>query len=122
MNTPWRALPVSDAHIHFLSRRFYETLATQKGSSISTELSSLGIEAPGEDGPEELASRWVSELDLHGLQSAALIASVPGDEASVVAAVRAFPAYNLNTHWVSGRNVYDISKVRGTPYPTYSTL
>jgi uncharacterized protein len=91
MNTPWRTLPVSDAHIHFLSRRFYETLAAQKGSSISKELSSLGIEAPGEGGPEELAGRWVSELDRHGLESAALIASVPGDEVSVLAAVHAFP-------------------------------
>ncbi len=41
--------------------------------------------------PEDLASAWVNELDRHGVAHAALIASVPGDEASVSAAVRAHP-------------------------------
>ena len=41
--------------------------------------------------PEKLAEVWVHELDRHGVFASALIASVPGDEGSVAAAVRAFP-------------------------------
>jgi hypothetical protein len=46
----------------------------------------LSWEAPGTD--EALADRWTAELDRHGVSRAMLIASVPGDEASVAAAVR----------------------------------
>ena len=92
MKTPWGDLPVSDAHVHFLSPRFYQTLAAQKGASIAAELSTLGIEAPDDRGTELLADRWVSEFDRHGLESAAIIASVPGDEGSVLTAVRAHPS------------------------------
>lgn len=49
----------------------------------------LGWENPG--GDEELADRWVAELDRHGVARAAIIASVPGDEASVATAVRRHP-------------------------------
>ena len=42
--------------------------------------------------PEALADRWVRELDANGVARAALIASVPGDEASVAAAVARHPA------------------------------
>jgi predicted TIM-barrel fold metal-dependent hydrolase len=92
MNTPWRDLPVSDAHVHFLSPRFYDTLAAQKNASIAADLSSLGIEAPDPNGgPQALASRWVAELDKHGVQSATLIASIPGDESSVLAALQLHP-------------------------------
>ena len=45
---------------------------------------------PAED-PEQLADAWVQELDQHGVSKAALIASVPGDADSVIAAVRKFP-------------------------------
>jgi hypothetical protein len=41
--------------------------------------------------PNELADRWVVELDRYGLSRAALIASIPGDEASVTAAVTRHP-------------------------------
>ncbi len=41
--------------------------------------------------PESLAGEWVRELDRHGVFAAALIASVPGDEGSVIAAARRFP-------------------------------
>ena len=44
---------------------------------------------PGE--PEALADRWVRELDAHGVSRAGIIASVPGDEASVAAAVARHP-------------------------------
>lgn len=39
-----------------------------------------------------MADRWVNELDAKGVQRAALIASVPGDEESVAAAVARHPA------------------------------
>ena len=42
--------------------------------------------------PEALADRWATELDEQGVSRAAIIASVPGDEASVAAAVERHPA------------------------------
>ncbi len=41
--------------------------------------------------PEALADRWVRELDANDVTRAALIASVPGDEASVAAAIASHP-------------------------------
>ena len=82
MKTPWRDIAVSDAHVHFLSHAFFEALSRQKGASIDAQSPALGFEIPTED-PADLAARWVQELDKHGIQSAALIASIPGDEASV---------------------------------------
>jgi predicted TIM-barrel fold metal-dependent hydrolase len=41
--------------------------------------------------PAALAEIWVRELDRHGVSRAAVIASVPGDEASVEAAIARFP-------------------------------
>ena len=40
----------------------------------------------------DLADRWVRELDVHGVARAAIIASVPGDEGSVSAAVERHPS------------------------------
>jgi uncharacterized protein len=90
MKTPWGDIAVSDAHVHFFSSGFFATLARQKGAPIAEELTRLGLEAP-EDDPAKLAARWVQELDQNGVQSAALIASVPGDEDSVLAAIQSFP-------------------------------
>ena len=50
----------------------------------------LGWDLPGT--PEDLADRWVQELDRAGVGRAALMASVPGDEASVARAVARHPA------------------------------
>jgi hypothetical protein len=49
----------------------------------------LEWEDPGT--PEALADRWVQELDTHGVSRTALIASIPGDETSVAAAVARHP-------------------------------
>ena len=81
MITPWGQLRVADAHIHFFSHRFFELLGGQPP----------GWDIPAED-PVALADRWVSELDQHGLARAALIASLPGDAASVAAALTAHPS------------------------------
>jgi len=90
METPWGALAVSDAHIHFFSHRFFAALAEQKKAPVDSLAPVLGWQIPGED-PTNLADTWVQELDRHGVSKAALIASVPGDQESVIGAVRAFP-------------------------------
>jgi predicted TIM-barrel fold metal-dependent hydrolase len=91
MRTPWGELEVRDAHIHFFSHGFFSLLARQKeGLTVEAMGPILGWEMPAEE-PELLAARWVQELDRHGVAQAVLIASLPGDEASVIAAVKAFP-------------------------------
>ena len=99
MKTVWGELPVSDAHIHFFSHDFFASLAAQKqdpslgegGSATEAVTRILGWQAPPAD-PRELGELWVRELDRHGVSRSALIASVPGDEPSVAAAVKCFPA------------------------------
>ncbi len=90
MTTPWGEIEVADAHVHFFSHRFFSLLAAQKNSTIETILPELGWETPPAD-PWELAARWAAELDRHGVARASLIASLPGDEESVAAAVAAHP-------------------------------
>jgi hypothetical protein len=84
---------IHDVHCHFFSRRFFQTLGGQMKAPPEdpgrTLPQSLGWDAPGE--PEDLAARWITELDRHQVSRAALIASVPGDEESVAAAVRRYP-------------------------------
>lgn len=91
MQTPWGDFPVSDAHAHFFSRRFFEALAAQCGKPAEEVAGSLGWQLPPEN-PAELARTWATELDGQGVARAALIASVPGDESSVLAAVAACPS------------------------------
>jgi hypothetical protein len=89
--TPWGDLPVADAHVHFFSRRFFDSLANQKKLASVAELNQfLDWKFPEEDSLA-LAKSWISELDKHSISRAALIASVPDDEESVDAAVHAFP-------------------------------
>src|SRR5262245_7719255 len=86
---------LADAHCHFFSANFFRTLgadATQAaggGDAAEALPKWLGWEAPGAD--EALADRWKNELDRHDVSQAMLIASVPGDEASVAAAARRHP-------------------------------
>jgi predicted TIM-barrel fold metal-dependent hydrolase len=89
METPWGALPISDAHIHFFSHGFFAALADQKKAPLNSLEPLLGWQMPDED-PEKLAAAWVQELDRHGISKAVLIASVPGDQDSVIAAVQRF--------------------------------
>ena len=88
--TPWGALPVSDAHVHFFSHKFFSSLADQKKTNVASLAPTLGWKLP-EERPDALATAWVHELDRHGVNRAALIASVPGDHDSVIAAVSGFP-------------------------------
>ena len=70
---------INDAHCHFFSTPFFASL----GGDLA--IAKLGWDAPGTS--DALADRWVAELDTHQVSRAALIASVPGDAASVAAAV-----------------------------------
>jgi len=86
-------MTVSDAHCHFYSARFFDSLARQlpagtggDGRHVTRE---LGWEFPGT--PEELADRWLSELDREAVARAVLIASAHGDEGSVARAILRHP-------------------------------
>jgi uncharacterized protein len=83
---------LNDSHCHFFSPAFFTALARQRGPTTSAQdlYQELQWDDPGT--PEALADRWVHELEANGVRRAALIASVPGDEASVAAAVARHPS------------------------------
>ena len=99
-------MPLNDAHCHFFSTEFFATLARQRDArpapqrgDMDRELmaatlaretcSELDWDDPGS--AYTLSDRWARELDAHGVARAVLIASVPGDETSVAAAVAKHP-------------------------------
>lgn len=89
--TPWGEMPVQDSHVHFFSHKFYSVLARQKKMAAAEDLQALlGWEIPHED-PTILAEKWLIEMNKYGVERAAIIASMPGDEASVSAAVAYAP-------------------------------
>ena len=90
MDSSWGDIEVADAHVHFFSHRFFQTLADQKKATLDSIRTTLGFELPAEDS-DQLATAWIAELDRHGVRKAVLIASVPGDHNSVIAAARSFP-------------------------------
>jgi predicted TIM-barrel fold metal-dependent hydrolase len=98
METPFGSIDVRDAHAHFFSHHFFTALASQ--SPLARD-HPRPIERVGEvtgwtmppEGPADLADVWVEELGKRGVSSALLIASIPGDEASIAAAVAAHPTH-----------------------------
>ena len=84
---------VCDSHCHFFSAGFFRGLGKDLPPSSSDAAdalpATLGWQEPGTD--EALADRWLSELDRHAVARAMLIASTPGDEASVAAAAARHP-------------------------------
>ena len=84
---------LNDAHCHFFSSQFFRTLGNSlpdaKGDAAVELPVRLGWEAPGSD--HDLADQWTRELDQNGVKRSVLIASVPGDEASVATAVARHP-------------------------------
>lgn len=75
---------VNDAHVHFFSPSFFAGLGADR-----QRITQLGWEFP--DSVDGLGARWVAELDKHGVQRAALIASLPGDADAVAIAVAHHP-------------------------------
>ncbi len=90
MLTPWGEFAIADAHVHFFSHAFLSSLCAQRNLSVAEAAKFLGWRTPPED-PRELARAWAQELDAHGVAQTALIASAPGDEGSVAAAVDECP-------------------------------
>jgi predicted TIM-barrel fold metal-dependent hydrolase len=108
MQTPWGECEVADAHVHFFSKRFFGALGEHLQMPAAEVAAKLKWEAPPDD-PVELAQRWAAELDQHGVARAALIASVPEDEASTMAATVAYPdrffAFAMVNPWVENVEV-----------------
>src|SRR5262245_29546255 len=71
---------LNDVHCHFFSEPFFNALGGE------TAINSLGWDPPGT--ADALAVRWWAGLDRAGVSRAARIASIPGDMASVGAAVK----------------------------------
>ena len=87
-------MQICDAHCHFFSSRFLEILTKDRrdippGDHAAVVSTLLGWDPPG--APDALADRWTAELDRHQVARAAVIASVPGDEESVAAAIGRHP-------------------------------
>lgn len=113
VETPWGELPICDAHVHFFSHRFYKSLATQKKLPDASALGPvLEWTIPAQD-PAELAQAWINELDRRGVERASLIASTPGDEESVEAAVSAFPDRFYGYSMVDPLQPDALQRVRG---------
>ncbi|HUE87377.1 MAG TPA: amidohydrolase family protein [Vicinamibacterales bacterium] len=85
---------ICDAHIHFFSPGFFDGLGAQMGLPAEGRADAVAARAEWQhpESVETLADRWVAELDKHGVARAALIASLPGDEMSVAAAVARQPS------------------------------
>jgi predicted TIM-barrel fold metal-dependent hydrolase len=86
-------MALHDAHCHFFSTRFFETLGRDRHRDSAPDADAvaaeLGWDAPG--AADALADRWIVELDRNRVTRAALMASVPNDEESVAAAVARYP-------------------------------
>jgi uncharacterized protein len=85
-------MTVNDAHAHFFSAGFFRALGRELDATGDPAVSlpaRLGWDGPGSDA--ELADRWVAELDRHDVACSLLMASVPGDEASVGTAAARHP-------------------------------
>lgn len=76
---------ICDSHVHFFSPGFFAGLGASRSA-----ITALGWEFP--DSTEALAAQWVAALDQHGVDRAALMASLPGDADSVAKAVALNPS------------------------------
>lgn len=76
---------ICDAHVHFFSPGFFAGLGANREA-----IKGLGWDFP--DSTESLTLQWLAELDKHGVNRAALMASLPGDADSVAKAVALNPS------------------------------
>jgi predicted TIM-barrel fold metal-dependent hydrolase len=92
---------INDAHCHFFSPQFFGALARQQlamraapSAMVAASASEICRALQWDDpiSADTLANTWTAELDRQGVQRAVLIASVPGDEASVAEAVSHHPS------------------------------
>jgi uncharacterized protein len=96
MQTEFGELRVLDAHAHFFSHPFFMQFVDALRQELAGDdpygalAGRLGWELPTPD-HAALGRRWVQEMDRHGLERMVLIASMPGDEESILAAGCAFP-------------------------------
>lgn len=85
---------VNDCHVHFFSPQFLDALGAQKELPADKRAHAVAQALKWEEPAsiEALADRWAAELTRHGVTRAALIASMPGDEDSVAAALERHPS------------------------------
>jgi len=94
--TPFGEIEVCDAHCHLFSRKLFETLAAQSSAiggaadPVARVAELTGWVMPPAD-PAQLGAVWAAELEKFDVAVAMLMASLPGDEASIAAAVAAQP-------------------------------
>ena len=84
-----------DAHCHFFSSRFLELITQDLNHFPGANRAQAVAQRLGWDHPgpvDVLADRWAAELDANRVARAALIASIPGDESSVIEAVERHPS------------------------------
>lgn len=86
-----------DFHTHWFSRTYFETLAAQSPlpGTVDEKLAAVALKAgfelpPRDDGTHR--SRWIAELDRHGVDHIVAFGSVPEETAVVAAAAAAAPA------------------------------
>ena len=65
--------------------------ATGHAAKLVTDVSEMGPDRVCAAAPPRSRDRWVDELDRHGVERTADVASIPGDEASVATAVARHP-------------------------------
>ena len=89
-------MEIIDAHTHFLSYNYFRLLTQQHreygdiDEFIRDRARRFEFTVPPTD-PVRLADLWVIEMDRRRVNCCVSIASIPGDGASVAAALRVFP-------------------------------
>jgi predicted TIM-barrel fold metal-dependent hydrolase len=89
--SPWGPIRVIDAHVHFFSHRFFEILCAQKPSLTLDDVAAKTSWVMPPADPKLFAAEWAREMDSHGVHGAAIMASLPGDHASVTEAASVYP-------------------------------
>src|SRR5437016_405190 len=78
IETPFGRQFVFDAHTHFFGGSFLDELGKQVGANGEEVTRRLGWEMPPAQ-PEDLARKWVAEMDRHGVDRMISIHTLPGD-------------------------------------------
>jgi len=87
---------IIESQAHFLSYNYFRLLSQSPGQDgdieqyMRRQARRLKIDMPPTD-PVRLAERWIAEMDRYGVSRACLLAGLPGDEHSVIEALRRFP-------------------------------